>query len=134
MIFTFMHFSYLFYHIFPFSLLVFYSLSFIATLSNSATYSHRAITGFSVVNSLLISLSRSSSLSFATHSFRPYTTFSFTARFTSLQLHICISVSSSTLHSRHFLSLNPLFHSLPILPHLSLAHVSSISSHLFILP
>ena len=105
----------------------FHSLSFNATLSNCATYSHRAITGFSMLNSLLIFFSRSSPLSFAIHSFRPSATFSYTARCTSLQLQICISVSTSTLHSRHLLSLNPTFRSLPMLPHLSLAHVSLIS-------
>ena len=91
----------------------------------------RAITGFPMLNSILIFLSRSSPQSFASHSFRPFTTFSCTARCTSLQLHICTSVSF-TLHSRHLLSLNPLFRSLPMLPHLSLAHVSLISPLIFL--
>ena len=122
-----LHFPYLFYHILPFSFLGFYSLSFNATLSNSATYSHRAVKGFPMLNSVLIFLSRSSPLSFATHSFRPSTTFSCTACCTSLQLQICTSVPSFTLDSRQLLSLNPLFRFLPTLPYLSLAHVSLIS-------
>ena len=114
------HFAFFFFR-FSFTLFQRHSLEFRNILA-------WAITGFSMLNSLLIFLSRSSPLSSATHSFRPSTTFSCTARCTSLHLHqICTSVSSSTLHSRHLPSLNPLFRSLPMLPHFSLAHVSLIS-------
>ena len=92
-IFTSIHFSYLFLSLFPFFLINFSFTLFNATLSNSATYSHRTITGFLVLHSPFIFFSRSSPLSFATYSFRPSTTFSFTALRTPLQLQICPSVS-----------------------------------------